>query len=200
MPETKRIHYLDNIRIYLTVIVILQHLTITYGAPGGWYYREFDFHQLDTITLAALVLFVAANQAYFMGFFFFLGGYFSNSSLKRKDSGGFLIQRIIRLGIPLLLFVYGISPILKFIEGYLLYSQPLSLENLQKIYKSIVFGYELGPMWFVLLMLIFSFLIFIINKTKICSFCPPVSNLTIPGCNFIPSAYPFANWICLSTS
>ena len=117
MPETKRIHDLDNIRIYLTVIVILQHLTITYGAPGGWYYREFDFHQLDTITLAALVLFVAANQAYFMGFFFFLGGYFSNSSLKRKDPGSFLIQRIIRLGIPLLLFVYGISPILKFIEG-----------------------------------------------------------------------------------
>jgi len=59
MPDTKRIHYLDNIRIYLTVIVILQHLAITYGAPGGWYYREFDFHQLDTITLAALVLLFA---------------------------------------------------------------------------------------------------------------------------------------------
>ena len=105
MADSKRLIYLDNIRIFLTVIVVLHHLAITYGAPGGWYYREFEFNQLDTITLAVLVLFSAANQAYFMGFFFFLSGYFSGRSLQHKSHGQYLFQRVTRLGLPFLLFV-----------------------------------------------------------------------------------------------
>ena len=35
MPENKRLFYIDNIRTLLTGIVILHHLAITYGVPGG---------------------------------------------------------------------------------------------------------------------------------------------------------------------
>ncbi|MEO1258629.1 MAG: hypothetical protein AAFZ15_07520 [Bacteroidota bacterium] len=33
------IFYIDNLRIFLTALVVLHHLAITYGAPGDWFYR-----------------------------------------------------------------------------------------------------------------------------------------------------------------
>jgi len=158
MPGNKRLLYIDNIRTTLTIFVILQHLAITYGAPGGWYYREFEVSRLDPLTLLILVLFVTFNLAYLMGFFFFLSGYFSASKLERRGPNQFLFQRLIRLGIPILLFVYLISPLLKFLLRSILFNQPLSITGLMNIYRSLHFGIELGPMWFVILLLIFSIL------------------------------------------
>jgi len=156
MPGNKRLIFIDNIRIFLISVVILQHLAITYGAPGGWYYREFEISQLDPVTLTILVLFAAANQSYFMGFFFFLSGYFSSSMLGRKNPKQVLFQRLIRLGIPILFFVYLVSPVMRLLLRFILYGRPLSLAELNVIYRSLDFGIELGPMWFVILLLIFS--------------------------------------------
>ena len=158
MPKEQRLRYIDNLRIFLTGIVILFHLAITYGAPGGWYYREFEISQLNPITRTVLVLFIAANQAYFMGFFFFLGGFFSASSLKRRGLVAFFFQRLVRLGIPLLLFVYLVSPCLRLIQRGILFGQAFTLDNLLDTYQSLIFGFELGPMWFVLLLLVLSIL------------------------------------------
>ncbi|MCK4489830.1 MAG: acyltransferase family protein, partial [Anaerolineales bacterium] len=61
-------------------------------------------------------------------------------------------------GIPILLFVYLISPVLRLLLRFILFDHPLSLEGLKNIYRSLDFGIELGPMWFVILLLIFSIL------------------------------------------
>ena len=69
---TKKIYYLDNLKVLLTVLVVLHHTFITYGASGGWYYKQ------PTDKMAALIpmtMFVAINQAFFMGFFFFISAY-----------------------------------------------------------------------------------------------------------------------------
>ncbi len=158
MHGNKRLLYIDNIRTILTVFVILQHLAITYGAPGGWYYREFEVSQLDPLTLLLLVHFVTFNLSYLMGFFFFLSGYFSASKLERRGPNQFLFQRLIRLGIPILFFVYLISPVLRLLLRFILFGYHLSLAGLRELYQSLNFGIELGPMWFVVLLLIFSIL------------------------------------------
>lgn len=64
---TSRSNYLDQIKIVLTVLVILHHAFITYGAPGGWYYKQ----PIENNALASMLLtmFVATNQSFFMGFF-----------------------------------------------------------------------------------------------------------------------------------
>jgi hypothetical protein len=164
MPKNKRLLYIDNIRVFLIGIVIVQHLAITYGAPGNWYYKEFDITQLDPYTLIVLVLFATANLSYSMGFFYFLAGYFSAGSLERRDAGSFLFQRFIRLGIPILLFVYLISPVLRFLLFRILFNLPLTLTGLKNIYQSIHFGVELGPMWFIVLLLLLSILSIPINN------------------------------------
>lgn len=93
----------------MTALVLLHHTAITYGAPGGWYYNE--LRPSGTTSSLLLTLFVATNQAYFMGFFFLLAGYFTPGSLERKGYGRFVGDRFLRLGLPLLAFVFVLNPL-----------------------------------------------------------------------------------------
>ena len=39
-PSRRRLFFVDNLRIFLTVLVILHHLAIIYGASGAFPYKE----------------------------------------------------------------------------------------------------------------------------------------------------------------
>ena len=178
MRKSNRLIYIDNIRIFLTVIVVLHHLAITYGAPGGWYYREFELHDLDSLSLALLVFFAASNQAYFMGFFFFLGGLFSGKSIKKYGPQKFIVQRVFRLGIPMILFVYIVSPALRLVLWHKLYKTAIRPDSLITIYQNLDFGIELGPMWFVMFLLILSIMLSIIHSYESLSISIPKIHLS----------------------
>jgi hypothetical protein len=92
----------------MTVLVVLHHTAITYGASGGWFYHELNPSPRPSSLL--LTLFVATNQAYFMGFFFLLAGYFTPHSLERKGYAWFIGDRFLRLGLPLLAFMAILGP------------------------------------------------------------------------------------------
>jgi peptidoglycan/LPS O-acetylase OafA/YrhL len=100
--------YIDRLRSVMTAFVLLHHTAITYGAAGGWFYNErYPSGELPSILLT---FFVATNQAYFMGFFFLLAGYFTPASLERKGYAKFLGDRFLRLGLPLLAFIFILGP------------------------------------------------------------------------------------------
>jgi len=101
--------YIDRLRTIMTVLVILHHTAITYGASGSWFYNE--LHASGQLSSILLTLFCATNQAYFMGFFFLLAGYFTPGSLERKGYGQFIGDRFTRLGIPLLAFIFILGPL-----------------------------------------------------------------------------------------
>ena len=69
MKKAARIFYIDNLRIFLIALVVLHHLSITYGASGDWYYNEVEG---DTFTTLILTSFTASNQSFFMGLFFLI--------------------------------------------------------------------------------------------------------------------------------
>jgi len=100
--------YIDRLRSIMTALVLLHHTAITYGGAGSWFYNE--LHVSDKPESILLTLFLATNQAYFMGFFFLLAGYFTPSSLERKGYAKFLGDRFLRLGIPLLAFIFILGP------------------------------------------------------------------------------------------
>ncbi len=110
-----RIYYMDNLRVYLTVLVILHHLSVGYGGSGGWPIKEIDFNPIDDLTIILLTLFNALNQSYFMAAFFLLAGYFTPRSFDRKGDLNYLKDRIIRLGFPLVIYVIFFSPLVEFI-------------------------------------------------------------------------------------
>jgi peptidoglycan/LPS O-acetylase OafA/YrhL len=107
MPQ--REFYIDRLRTVMTAFVVLHHTAITYGAIGGWFWHEIQPSR--TVPGILLILFCTTNQAYFMGFFFLLAGYFTPSSLERKGYGKFILDRLIRLGIPTLAFGFILGPL-----------------------------------------------------------------------------------------
>jgi peptidoglycan/LPS O-acetylase OafA/YrhL len=114
MPQ--RDLHIDRLRSVMTILVILHHTAITYGAPGGWFWTELKPSGAPSSLL--LTLFVTTNQAYFMGFFFLLAGYFTPASLERKGYPRFIGDRFLRLGLPLLAFGLLLGPLTAAIVNY----------------------------------------------------------------------------------
>lgn len=108
-----RLFYIDNLRIFCIALVVLHHLAIIYGAPGDYYYVEGQPESLGE--QLPLTLFVATNQAFFMGLLFLLSAYFVTSSYDRKGTGAFLRDRLIRLGIPTLAYYFLVGPLTGYI-------------------------------------------------------------------------------------
>jgi hypothetical protein len=147
-----KINYLDRLKVLLTVLVVLHHAFITYGAPGSWY-----FQQKSTL-LAALfpmTVFVATNQAFFMGFFFFMSALFVEPSYQKKGSAKFLTDRLKRLGIPLVFYSLVLSPILNYTVEHYGYRQHHSFIEYMSGYHHWI---DFGVLWFVAALLIFNLL------------------------------------------
>jgi glucan biosynthesis protein C len=155
-PATKvRLAFIDNIRILLVALVILHHLAVTYGGEGSWYYYE---GQADTITAMVLTLFVVFNQAFFMGFYFSIAACFIPRSLERKGAKQFLMDRSLRLGVPLAFHLLVIAPLLSYCLGITIWGFTGSFWAHSGAYWK---GYDVldtGPLWFVEALLLFSIL------------------------------------------
>jgi len=148
-----RLLYIDNLRVLLTILVILLHLSIGYGAPGDWYYNEEG--QIGTISSIIMTLFVALNQAFFMGFFFMLSSYFSPGSLDRKGAKLFLMDRLKRLGIPILFYALVLNPL---IEYALAVFQGYEGSFWQALREGYLDSIGVGPTWFIEALLLFAVL------------------------------------------
>lgn len=138
-----RFAYIDNLRIYLTLLVIFHHAAIAYGGAGDWAVKD---RVTDGISPIVLALFNGINQAYFMATFFLLAGYFTPAAFDRKGARQFLTDRLIRLGMPLLLY----TTLLLNVNGYLL----------AHFYQGTTYqwrlAYDPGHLWFLQALLIFA--------------------------------------------
>jgi len=164
-----RFLFLDNIKVLFTILVIFQHVRVTYGGSGGWYYIE-----APPYDLASLIFFITLTsiggifQASLMGLFFLMGGYFTPKSYDRKGVRSFWKERLLRLGIPLLLYILLINPILGYIpyalgiNNYGTFPTPQGsflhyyLSQFRSLEAFIGFLTRTGPMWFLYVLLIFT--------------------------------------------
>lgn len=152
--------YIDNLRIFLICLVVLHHFMISYGAPGGWFYNE---SQAEFPLLIPMAMFVATNQAFFMGMFFFISAFFILPSLNRKGSKKFITERIIRLGIPLVVYYFLIQALTIFIQNK--YIRGVEDPFISYLIDSGNWGF--GPMWFVEALLIFTTLFLLVRLFKL---------------------------------
>ena len=136
-----RLWFVDNLRILLTALVILHHIAVTYSGIPMWYYNE---KPTSAVAELGLTVFLLVNQAWFMGAFFLLSGYFTPGSYDRKGPRAFLRDRLIRLGIPLAVFYFVLNPIL--------YAGAYQGGSLLDAYGQAIGS---GPLWFVLALLVF---------------------------------------------
>jgi len=152
--ETRtRLYYLDNLRVVLTALVVLHHAAVTYSHIPLWYYYEAPHDESAT----ALDVFLALNQAYFMGFFFLIAGYFVPGAVDRKGVGRFVHDRLLRLGIPLLLFVIVVRAVVG-IPGWSVSGLPYG--------EYYVLSWDPGPTWFLEVLLAFSLVYAVVRRFR----------------------------------
>jgi glucan biosynthesis protein C len=143
LPAAGRTDWIDRIRVLLTILVIAVHAGITYGSEGGWYYQQ----PTDSLMVVVpLTLISAVSQSFFMSLFFFVSGYFIPGSYEKKGLWRFTAGRLIRLGIPCLLFMFGVGPLT-------IYLADTRLEGLGFRYWDSI---HIGPLWFARALLIFT--------------------------------------------
>lgn len=146
--------YLDNIRSFSIIVVICLHAAISL--------LEFnDLGVLKTIStstweILALGWFVAISQIVTMGIMFFVAGFFTPASFDNKGAGLFLKDRLIRLGIPLIVFDLFIFPIMAYLRQSVIQGSEISFSGFIHDYSSFNNGLGAGPIWFIEHLLIFS--------------------------------------------
>jgi surface polysaccharide O-acyltransferase-like enzyme len=143
-----RLLFIDNLRTGLITLVVLHHVAVVYGGFTPFYYVE------PPINLV-LLAFGLINQSWFMGALFLLSGYFTPGSFDRKGPGSFLKDRLLRLGIPLTIFIFVLSPVASI--GY--WQMPASLTGITTplTWQAYPHLLGMGPLWFVAMLLIFDF-------------------------------------------
>ncbi|MBF4515636.1 acyltransferase [Flavobacterium sp. ANB] len=154
--QPNKLVYINNIKVLLTILVILHHTFIAYSG-SGWYYTE------PTTIMGVLIpmkMFISINQAFFMGFFFMLAAYFTDASFTKKGTFKFITDRLIRLGIPLVVYALLISPFTSYLVYYFALEHHITFLQYMSGYDT----WEVGVMWFVLALLVFTF-IYVIVKT-----------------------------------
>jgi len=150
-PPRHRLLYIDNLRILLTGLVVVHHAAVTYGDIPIWYYTE-PAKDRSGLALDLLLLF---NQTFFMGFFFLISGYFVPTSYDTKGGRAFLRDRLVRLGIPLVLFWVLLRPIVE-TRFYGLARASAAAEGADLPYWSYYLSsWNPGPMWFIEVLLLF---------------------------------------------
>lgn len=137
----KRLHYLDNLKVFLTMLVIVHHVGQAYGPTGGFWQYNSSLNE----NIPWLGLFFAVNAGFFMGLFFMISGYFLPGSFDRKGSHA-VQDKLRRYGIPLLFANLVMAP-LEMYFYYINYSgnRPLSFI---KYFLNIYLGIGGKPTWF----------------------------------------------------
>jgi surface polysaccharide O-acyltransferase-like enzyme len=143
-----RMLFIDNLRILLISMVLVVHLDDTYGGIGSWYYHD---PATNLLTGVLLTIPNAIGMASGMGLFFLLAGYFTPGPYDRKGPRSFLRDRLVRLGIPLLLYGLLLDPLVVYIAGGLHGSYWSFYANYLPQVRGVT-----GPAWFIALLLLFS--------------------------------------------
>ncbi|MCD4754085.1 MAG: acyltransferase family protein [Anaerolineaceae bacterium] len=155
--KPSRLHFVDHMRVFMAILVVLHHIALVYGASlKGYYYVEPP--STNPKAFQWLLVFVMVNQSWFMGAFFLLAGYFIRGSYDRKGAGGFIKDKLLHLGIPIILYSLVLNPI-AFIGYYLMPSELTGITGAltwERFWQAYPYFTGLGPLWFVAMLLVFS--------------------------------------------
>lgn len=147
---TNRLAYIDNLKALIIILVVIVHVAVTYSGIGSWFYIEHK--TLGNAPFYSFLFFETFNQAFFMSMFFLIAAYFIPPSLDKKGAKKFIKDRLFRLGVPTIIFMLIIFPIVLKMARHDI--------NLFEFYKNGIISFSFiswtGPMWFALTLLIFS--------------------------------------------
>ena len=146
---TRRLVPIDNLRAVLVAWVIAGHAFLGYAAMGGWPYDEVAETTLSRTLELPLEIVIGPTALFVIGTFFFLSGLLAPHSLAQHGPGGFIRQRLLRLGLPWLLFTLLVWPLVMW-AAYRAAGHPLPIWQALQARQPFL---DSGPLWFVQILL-----------------------------------------------
>jgi fucose 4-O-acetylase-like acetyltransferase len=116
-----RIHFLDNLRAFMILLVIVMHACIAYTS-----FLENMWIVDDASKSSGIGYLVMYLDLFVMFILFFVSGYFIAQSYKKRKISQFIIAKFKRIMIPWILAVFTLIPAYKYI---FLYSRGLPQEE-----------------------------------------------------------------------
>lgn len=145
--------WVDNLRTAAVVLVVHLHSSVTYSHVGDWYLNDGPEGSLGE--KLPYIFWNFHLQSFFMGLLFFLSGAFAHGAIGRHGTGGFIRERLVRLGAPAVLYMAVLHPFI--VLGLLRDQPPADGWSLLSDYVQYVASGRIlsgsGPMWFALALL-----------------------------------------------
>jgi hypothetical protein len=159
---------LDRARTFLTLVVLIHHSVIPYtyfGHTDPKFFIGFD-------------MIVLATDSFFMAMFFLLSGLFAWPGLSRKGPSEYLLDRLLRLGLPFVICAFTVIPIAYYAIAL---RQNPEVSFAEYWWKTITVGpWPSGPVWFLWVLLSFDVvasLLYLISPKAL----DPINRLSLQG-------------------
>ncbi len=156
-----RITWLDNLRTFMILFVVLIHVGIVYESSG---FGTLFWIVSDPSTSKAFEILNLIIDIFVMTTIFFIAGYFTPRSLANKHGWAFLKSKFKRLMIPWIVAVLTLIPLYKVI---FLYSRNLPQENWTAYFHWSNGLFSQSWLWFLPVLFLFEFLYLFLSSLKI---------------------------------
>jgi len=146
-----RLPGLDAARALAVGLVIAVHALLPFmQTPIGWVIRERSRHELVDLT-------VWVTRAFVLHVFFWLSGFLSRGAVERRGLGEFVLQRLTRVALPLLVLAWPNSLALGALwdAGRALQPRPAVAAQLPQL-RGTGLAVSLGHLWFLYYLLLVS--------------------------------------------
>lgn len=162
--------FLDKLKVFLMMLVVVHHAGQPYGSNGWWYFKENEM-------IPKMGSFFSINASFSMSLFFLISAYFIPASVDRRGISLYLRERLVRLGIPLLLGFLFIIPMLMYtyylnFRGYDYISYASYFLNIFLGFGSVPENWtgpswpdmQFGHLWFIEHLLLYTFMYILVRK------------------------------------
>jgi glucan biosynthesis protein C len=110
--QTEHLAFFDNLRYLMILLVIVFHSGASYGTMVGFW----PFHDANPTEWVDIIMILL--DTFMMSILFFIAGYFCLPSLEKRDGHRFLVDKFRRLGIPWLVVIALVLPVLDYAHYY----------------------------------------------------------------------------------
>ncbi|WP_157631273.1 acyltransferase family protein [Catelliglobosispora koreensis] len=146
-----RLPYVDNLKCLLVAAIIAGHGVLSYAEFDWWSYADVREVTLSRVTVAVLFALAAPFGLFAVPLLFLVAGLLTPPSLRRKGVRRYVRDRLVRLGVPFVIFAVVLWPLLEY-GLFRWYGQAPGLRE----YLAAEGSLDTGVLWFVGVLLIFS--------------------------------------------
>jgi glucan biosynthesis protein C len=187
--NNNRYNYLDNLKWVVAMLVIIHHAACTAGLdpiginlPLVLKSAQWQYTVLNNL--------LSMDQSFFMDLFFFISAYFVTSSFVKKGAGRFMLDKLKRLGIPTLMTIFVIAPVMVEIIFHLM-RYKMTAQGINNLSYVLILHHtfdslfktgniNLGVTWFTWVLIVFN-CFFVLSKKLFFLTGSKVKNKEIPA-------------------